>query len=284
MERYDTVALIGTGLLGASLGLALKQRGLVGTVRGVGHRESTLAQAKAVGAVDEAYLEAGRACEGASLVVICTPAALVPEKLDQIRDACASETIVTDVASTKAAICRHARETWPAPLRFVGSHPMAGSEKYGPEHATPALYEGSVTIVEPPAQHAPEAHRAVCDLWRTVGSTVLEFDPVRHDQIVACTSHVPHILAACLALLAADKGDVRAMAGKGFRDTTRVAAGRPSIWRDICLTNQDAIGEGLDEIARLLEHVARLIAQGDWAGLEAFFASAQSAREKVLGE
>lgn len=284
-RSFDIAAVIGVGLLGGSLGLALKARGLARVVRGAGRRMSSLDTACSMGAIDEAHLDAREACRDAELVVICTPANLVSAKLDEILPCCRADAVVTDVASTKASICGHARRTWPKPLRFVGSHPMAGSEKFGPEHSYESLYEGSYTIVEPrQPDHAGDAHEAVCGLWRDVGSRVVELDAARHDALVARTSHIPHVVAGCLVELVAGQGDVRPVVGGGFRDTTRVAAGRPSIWRDICLTNREAILAGLDEFAGQIDAVRGLVERGDGDGLDTFFQTAQDDRREVLGE
>lgn len=281
-RRYDIVTVIGAGLLGASIGLGMKSRGLAGRIRGVGHRQSTLDAALARGAIDESYLDPVEAAKGAGLIAVCTPAALVPTILDQIRPVCRPDVVVTDVASTKAVICAHAARSWPSPRRFVGSHPMAGSEKFGPEHATPDLYHQSVTIVEPRADHAPDAWDATVALWRSLGSSVAEIDPCEHDALVARTSHVPHVAAACLARLAAEKGDVRAVAGRGFRDTTRIASGRAEVWRDICLTNDQAITEGLERLIAQLGDVKRWITAHDGVQLDRFFREAQDARAQVV--
>jgi len=283
-KSFGTVAIVGVGLLGGSLGLALKERGLARRVRGVGRRQESLDTALAIGAIDEPFLNSRDAVRGADLVVLCTPAGLIPSELDLIRPLISMSAVVTDVASTKAEICAHARRTWSEPYRFVGSHPMAGSEKYGPEHATPHLYDGCATIVESRADHAVDAYETVCSLWRAVGARVVEVDPALHDGLVARTSHIPHILAAIISELAAGAGDVHALVGRGFRDVTRIAAGRPEIWRDICLTNRKAIVQGLDETAAQMQAVRQFIEDGAAEELEAFFRSAQAARSKALGE
>ncbi len=237
-----------------------------------------------MGAIDEAYLDAREASAGADLIVVCTPAGLVRAKLDEIRPVCSEGTVVTDVASTKGEICAHAQKTWPKPLRFVGSHPMAGSEKFGPEHAAANLYAGSVTIVTLGEDLAPDARQVVRDFWRGVGAAVIEIDPVRHDVLMARTSHVPHVLSACLARLAVGQGDVRPLVGSGFRDMTRIAAGRPEIWRDICLTNRDAILAGIDALIDDLAAVRDMIAASAPDSLEEFFRLGWEARREVLGE
>lgn len=284
-RRFDIVVIVGVGLLGGSLGLALKARGLARHIRGVGRRQESLDKALAVGAIDEAHLKIASAAPDADLVVLCTPAALVTQALDELRETAPANAVVTDVASTKAVICAHAAQTWPKPLRFVGSHPMAGSEKFGPEHSDVHLYEGSYTVITKAADQDPEAYDAVRALWESVGSKLVELPPALHDSLVARSSHIPHITAACLSELAAQLGsEIRPVVGNGFRDLTRVAAGRPEIWRDICLTNRDAIVSSLDALGARLTEVRNLIAQDDGPGLDRFFESGCASRKKVLGE
>lgn len=279
---FDRVTIIGVGLLGASLGLALKAQKLAGHVMGAGRRQTSLDKALAAGAVDEVSIDAKRAVEGAGLVVIATPATAVIEKLDEIRDVVAPDAVVTDVASTKAAICAHAEATWPRPRRFVGSHPMAGSEKFGPEHGRPDFYVGSVCLVEHGPGLDPHAHDTVAALWRAVGAEVLEIRPDSHDAALARTSHTPHVVSAAVAQLAARQGDVRHLVGNGFRDMTRIAASRPEVWRDICLTNREALLGGLAELREDLSRFEADLARGDGEALEAFFRAGNEARRKVV--
>lgn len=278
---FERVAIVGVGLLGASLGLALKQRGLVGQVLGIGRRAESLEAALHLHAIDRYSLDLAEAAE-ASLVVIATPAALVQEFLDQLRLHLAPGAVVTDVASTKAAICAHAASTWATPRRFVGSHPMAGSEKFGPEHGDPELYTGAVCFVESGPDLDAEAVATVSRLWTSVGATVVPVCPNEHDLFVARTSHLPHVAAAALAEVAGRAGDVRPFIGNGFRDATRIAAGRPEIWRDICLTNREALLAALDEFQQDLTSFRAALAQGDGAALEAFFESGRDARLRIV--
>ncbi|MCC6797637.1 MAG: prephenate dehydrogenase/arogenate dehydrogenase family protein [Candidatus Hydrogenedentes bacterium] len=282
--QFGTVVIVGVGLLGGSLGLALKQRGLANLVRGVGRRKEVLDTALALKAIDEGTLDLGGAMKGADLVVLCTPAAQVPSQLDVVRTRIAPHVVVTDVASTKAEICARVRTNWSEPYRFVGSHPMAGSEKYGPEHATATLYEGCITLVEPRNNHADDAYEKVVSLWAAVGARVVEIPADLHDGIVAKTSHIPHIIAALVAEQAANAGDVKHLVGKGFRDVTRIAEGRAEIWRDICLTNRNAIAKGLREFGAQLNAVREMIEHGEADDLDRFFQAAQAARRKVLDE
>ncbi len=280
-KLFETVTIVGVGLLGGSLGLALKAKALAGTIRGVGRRQSSLDTALAIGSIDEDYLNAADAARGADLIVLCAPAAMVPQHLDEIRSACGTATVITDVASTKAEICAHAKQTWPKPYRFVGSHPMAGSEKFGPENANAKLYEGSICLVEPQDGHAPDAHAAVVNLWEQIGARVVPVDPITHDAMVAMTSHVPHIAASALTQVVQDTATAAPFIGSGFRDATRIAEGRPELWRDICLTNSEAIRENLAQIIQMLQDVSLAIQNANADELDEFFRKGHEIRRKV---
>lgn len=282
--HFNSVAIIGVGLLGASLGLALKARGLAGEVVGVGRREASLQKALSRGAVDRYSLDLAAASATADLVVIATPADAVIPALDVVRQVCKSAAVVTDVASTKSAICAHAQTTWTAPRRFVGSHPMAGSEQFGPEHGRANFYEGSVCLMEPPGGIDAPAHESVKQLWQAVGAQVIEVAPDQHDAILARTSHLPHIAAAACALSAARMGDVRLFLGNGFRDTTRIAEGRPEVWRDICLTNRDAVADSLRELRFWLVRFQEALEDADGERLEQLFQDARDARRRIVSE
>lgn len=281
---FGRVAIIGVGLLGASLGLALKSRGLSTGVTGVGRRQSSLDLALECGAIDDATLDLEAACGPADVIVVATPAAMVTEKLDVVRAHCSPEAVITDVASTKHAICTHADATWPTPRRFVGSHPMAGGEKFGPEHGRADLYDGSVCLVEEGPELDPAARETVTALWRAVGARVVNVDSASHDALLARTSHLPHIAATAIADLAGRHGDIRTVIGKGYRDVTRVAAGRPEIWRDICLTNRSAILAGLSELRAWLETFEGALSDHDVEALEAMFESGKAARDRAVPE
>lgn len=281
---YQTVSLIGVGLLGGSLGLALKQRGLAKMIRGVGRRQTSIDAALEAGVIDDGTLSIADGVRGADLIVICTPANNVPETLDVIRPLCAKGTVVTDVASTKAAICAHAKKAWSSPYHFVGSHPMAGSEKFGPEHSDAGLYEGAVTFVESMDDHHEGVYARVVELWESVGSRVVTIDPAEHDEMVARTSHVPHVVAAALAQCIQDPESARPFVGTGFRDTTRVAEGRPELWRDICLTNAQAIVQGLKVVGQDLEQIVQAIETGDAEALDEFFEQGVQARKTLLDQ
>ncbi len=281
---FKQVTIAGVGLLGSSLGLAMKSRGLAKRVVGVGRRQCSLDVALERGAIDVSSLDLVTGVEGSDCVVLAGPAALVIPMLDTLRLVVNDDCIITDVASTKGAIAAHADATWHAPRRFIGAHPMAGAEVFGPEHGEAHFYEGSVCLVEEGDTLDAGARAKVCALWEAVGTEVVGIDPAKHDDILAHTSHVPHILASAIAELAGQQGDISKFVGNGFRDVTRIAAGRPETWRDISLTNKAAILQGVKAMRGRLDEFSALLAAEDGAGLEDYFEAGKVAREKVVEE
>ena len=280
--RFEGVAIIGVGLLGASLGLALKKRRLAGRIMGVGRNPASLETALRRGAVDDSTVDVEAGVADAELVVIATPTGIVTSMLDRVLAAAPAHAVITDVASTKGAVCAHARRVCPAPRRFVGCHPMAGSEMYGPENGSPELYCGSVCLVEKDPEIADRARERVCALWEAVGARVVDVDVNMHDAVLARTSHAPHVVAAALALVAAEFGTPPDMVGNGFRDMTRIAESRPEIWRDISLENRQALGETLASIQGWLRRFEAFLAAADAGNIETFFKNGATARMEVL--
>jgi len=277
----EKAAIIGVGLLGASLGLDLKRRGLARNVIGIGRRMTSLQIALDKGAIDEASVDLADAAT-ADLIVIAAPAALVIPTLDKLLPIIRPDSLVTDVASTKSAICRHAAGSWPKPRRFVGSHPMAGAETFGPAHGRENFYEGSVCLIEASDDLDPQAHDAIISLWQAVGARPLPVDAVTHDAILAKTSHLPHVLAAAMATVAGREGELKAFIGNGFRDFTRIAASNPEIWRDIVLTNRDALLSSLQDFEVELGAFREAIEKEDGPALESLFAAGRKARLEAV--
>ncbi len=279
---FDRVVLVGAGLLGASLGLAMQASGAARHITGVGRRQETLDTALSLGAIHEATLDLAGVAADADCIVIATPAGTVLDALDILRATARPTAIMLDVASTKATICAHAAKLWPAPRRFVGCHPMAGSEKSGPEHATASLYNNSVCFIEESPDLDPEVTRLVRALWERSGARVVTIDPVRHDAILASTSHIPHIMATLLATSAVERGASREFAGNGFRDMTRLAEGSPEMWRDITLTNREAVMDGLESLRGQLNDFLTAVERSDAQALMQFFEAGREARRQVF--
>jgi len=283
-ERFERVAILGLGLMGASLGMALRAGSLTGTVAGYDAVARVAERARGRGAVDAAYATVGEAIAGAELVVLAAPVLALRELLAALAPHVAPNAVVTDVGSTKAQVVTWAEEMLPAPECFVGGHPMAGREQSGVEAADPSLYRACVWCLTPTRRTAEAALRRVEGLVTALDARPFILGPSQHDAAVTSISHLPLVAAAALTLTAAaDRAwpDARILAAGGFRDTTRVASGDPRMARDICLTNTEPLVAGLDVYIARLQALRDRIAARD-ATLEAEFSGAQRAREAWL--
>ena len=277
---FHRVSILGVGLLGGSIGLAARSRLTSCKIAGYGHRRATLDKALEVGAIDEAYISPAEAVGDADLVILCTPVGLLTNMLEQISPALASGAIVTDVGSTKRSVVASGESLLPKGVHFVGSHPMAGSEKRGVEYARTDLFENATCILTPTAKTDKPALEAVEKFWRQLGMTTARLSPEQHDRQLADVSHLPHAVAA--ALVAMQHEPAMSLAGKGFLDSTRIAGGDGGLWRDILQDNADNMR---DSLARLQVELARLVSllePGRGKELEAWLNDAASRREALL--
>jgi prephenate dehydrogenase len=275
----QTLAIVGVGLIGGSIGLAAKRRGLAARVVGVGRQQSSLDEALAVGAIDEAFLDLGQAVRRADFTVFCTPVDRIVEQVTGCASLCSPGSVLTDAGSTKAAIVRGLDGRLPAGVSFVGSHPLAGSEKRGPRFADPELFQNRVTVVTPTPQTDAAAIEKVIGFWRGLGSRVKVMEPEAHDRALALTSHLPHLAASALSSLLPP--ELRELAATGFRDTTRVAAGDPVLWTGIFLQNRQAVLDALGLLADRLEGLRTAIAAEDRAALDDLLAQAKRNRDAL---
>lgn len=283
---FARVAIIGLGLMGGSLGLALRagdgERGrLARVVAGYDAAPGVAARALARGALDVACASAAEAAQGADLVVIATPTLAADAILRAVATSLAPDVVVTDLCSVKAPVVVAAAQTLPQPQRFVGGHPMAGMERAGIESATGDLYRGARWALTPMPETAPDALARVRALVVALGATPLELDAEAHDAAVAGISHLPLTIAVALTQTLAGADDWPAMAllaAGGYRDATRVAAGDPVMGRDILLANREALLARLDAFSAALATLRALVAQGDAAQIEAALREAQEAR------
>lgn len=276
----ETIAILGTGLMGASLGLALKRRGVPVRIHAYARRAETREAAVRLGATDVAFADPAEAVRGAGRVVFCLPVLTIPAVAAACRAGLCSGAVLTDVGSTKAALVRQmAVALEGAPVEFVGSHPICGSEQQGLEAGRTDLYEGAMTVVTPSAGSTASAVEAVSTLWKQVGARVTVMDADEHDRILATTSHLPHAAAAAVVLSAGDNG---LFCGSGFRDTTRIAAGSPEVWRDIFLTNRQPVLTALEACRRELDRLTVLLERNDAVGIEAWLAQAAAVRRALL--
>jgi len=280
LGKLQRLTIIGVGLLGGSIGLAIKARNPRVRIAGVGRRRESLEAALKVGAIDEAHLDAIPAVTGSDLVILATPVGAFEDYLRLIRPVLSPKAMVTDVGSTKAAVVHSAERILGKGGPFVGSHPMAGSEHKGPAYARADLLASATCIVTPTRFTPPALVRRAVRFWGELGMHVVRMDPAAHDRAVANVSHLPHVLAGLLMMLPG-KGQLTISSG-GFRDATRMAAGDPEMWRDIILTNRRAILDAVDAFDESLMHLRDLVQIGDASGIERFLTAAKNRRDRRL--
>jgi len=286
--RWQKVSLIGVGLLGGSLGLAIKQRRLAAKVDGFVRRTVSIGECEKIGAVDHATRDLARAVEGADLVILCTPLGQMRGIAEKMLTALQPGAIVTDVGSVKGSVVDDLEGLIAgAGAYFVGSHPMAGGEKTGASAARANLFEKTVCIVTPTPNSQKEAVQSVVEFWESLGSRVLKLPPGLHDDLVSRSSHLPHVVAAELAnyvLSPAHPDEQAAVCANGFRDTTRIASGSPEMWRDISMANRKNLIRVLGVFIEDLQEFCLALEKEDVKAIEEFFEKAKQRRDQWSGQ
>ena len=278
MERPGTVAIIGVGLIGGSIGLALRSKGRAGRVVGIGRDASKLEEARRLGAIDAVELDLSKGLAGADVVVVCTPVTrIVVDILDSARlgpDAI----LVTDAGSTKARIVEAVERDDRGRRCFVGAHPIAGSERQGVAFARADLFEGRSCVLTPTEATPPDRLERARAFWSSLGCRLFEVDPAGHDQRLALTSHLPHAVAAALA--ASVPVELLPLAAGAYRDGTRVAGADAALWAGIFLENRRPVLDALDEFEARLAGFRSALDAGDSAGLVAWWNEAKARRQR----
>jgi len=264
--KCDTLVIVGVGLLGGSLARAVRQRDVARRLVGIDRAESHRRRAVELGLVDQAVADlADEAAAGADMVVACTPVDCIAAPLIEAARRCRPDALLTDVGSTKAGIVRAVEDALPPDRLFVGGHPLAGSEKCGPEHADGGLFDGRLVILTPTPRTRPEALERATGFWQALGARVRIMTPEEHDRAVALTSHLPHVVASALAAVL--PGSLCELAASGFRDTTRLASSDPRLWTAICSHNREFLLEALELFEGKLEEFRRALSRDDAARL-----------------
>jgi prephenate dehydrogenase len=290
----ERISILGTGLIGGSLGLAWKDRRPDITIRGH-DRPEVLDAAEERGAIDEKAADPLTAVEDADLVVLATPLSSILKLLDTIADHVPDGAFITDVGSVKQPVLDQAADVLPDHVHFLGGHPMAGAEHGGIDHADPLLFENAVYALCSPSDRDDEALDGdlapIVDLVEATGARPLPLAPDRHDRLVAAVSHLPQLLAVALVNTVAESDEATTaanlplqLAGGGFRDMTRVASSPFSMWRDVLVGNEGAIHDAMSQFRRTLRGLRNRLIEEDLDGLEAAFNDAQQAREAIPGD
>jgi len=282
MQDIKEIAIIGVGLIGGSLGLAIKELPDAPRVTGTSRSVSTIDKALEVGAIDKGTTSVKDAVANADIIFIATPISTIVDMVKKITPFLKAGAIITDVGSTKNRIVRSVEAFLPDNLHFIGGHPMAGSEQQGVSFATATLFKNSYYLLTPTDNTDTVAFKKLHSLLASIGSQVLAIDPEKHDKIVSIISHLPHILSASLVNLASrqtrENKSLLLIAAGGFRDMTRIAASDPDMWRDICIENSDAILMAIEEFRKNLDDFKKDIEQTNRAELWNEFQEAQSIR------
>jgi prephenate dehydrogenase len=277
------LTLLGLGLLGGSVAKAARAEGLAQEIVAVGRRRESIEPALQEGMVDHITTDVAEGVADADFCILATPVATLASMLGDVWRAAPASAIVTDVGSTKARIVRTAdalrREK---PIAFVGSHPMAGSDRSGYHVSRPDLFKGALVILTPTEASVPSAVERVHDFWQALGARVTTLDPVTHDRAVAAVSHLPHLVADALVetVLRMNPSFLELAAG-GFKDTTRIAASNAKVWREIFQENREALSEALGAFRRALDDLDRLVASGDVPAIEEELDRIKRARERL---
>jgi prephenate dehydrogenase len=283
-SNYGTVTIVGVGLIGASLGLALKQAGVVNKVLGVGRTKENLDQALKMGAID-GVVDLVEATMQSDVVVLCVPVAQMRAAFEVMEPHLESRTMITDAGSTKGDVILAAKEVLgKKACQFVPAHPIAGGAQHGAAAAKADLFQGKQTMICPLQENSPQDTALITGFWEAVGSEVKKIGVVQHDAIYAAVSHLPHLLSYALMASVVNSEDAEqklSHIGAGFQDFTRIAASSPEMWRDICLGNRTAILKELDQYLLIVNHMRKLIAENDGAGLEKLFNKASKARQDL---
>ena len=276
---FDTLVVVGVGLLGGSVALAARQRGIVRRVIGVGRTAARLEQAREANVVDDISTNLAAAASQANLLIFATPVNLIVSGVREIATACRPGTLITDVGSTKGHLCRELVDGLPNTVSFIGSHPLAGSEKQGWEHSRADLFDGRVCVVTPMDASPRDRLAQLTAFWQAIGMSVVEMTPEAHDLALAQTSHVPHVVASALARTLAD--DNRSLAATGFADTTRIAAGDPNVWVPILLDNRDAVLTSLDEFSAEVAVIREALIRSDADEIRRLWEQGKAIREQL---
>ena len=281
---FQRVAILGLGLLGGSLALALKERGIAKRVVGSGRRPEPMQRALAAGLVDEIG-SPSQAVSGADLVVLACPVGAMAELVAGIKDDLAPGTIVTDVGSVKLPLTELLPGLLPPGVHFVGAHPMAGSHEKGNDHARADLFDDASCVVTPHPGSSSEAVARIVEFWTALGMRVRERDPGVHDDEVAWISHLPHLVAFAFAhSLGAAPKNAGEVAGTGFRDFTRIALSDAELWGEILSVNRKAIARPLTRFGESLASLGRAVDEGDTEALEQILATARNALAEVAAK
>lgn len=278
-ELFRKVTIIGVGLIGASIGMAMRKKNLAKEIVGVARKDATLDAAKQQGAIHSGTKNIKDALKDAELIILAAPVNAIIEAIPVVNSHGKRGAIVTDVGSTKALIVDQAQKNLHPSFLFVGSHPIAGSEKSGPQFGSADLFVNTTCVMTPTEKTNRLAKEKVKHFWTQLGAHVKFMPPAEHDEVFACISHLPHLMAYSLAKSIPEQ--YLPYTTQSLRDTTRIAGSDPKMWNDICISNTKNILKALDEYAKVLGSIRKSIVDADQQGLTETFTQAKAVRERL---
>jgi cyclohexadieny/prephenate dehydrogenase len=284
---FPRLALIGIGLIGASIALAARRAGVAGHIAISSRTAATLARARELNLGDSYHADPAEAARDADCVILCTPVGVVGALTAAIAAALKPGAIISDVGSVKASVVAAMAPHVPPGVHFVPAHPVAGTEYSGPDAGFAELFHNRWCILAPPPGTDPAAVEKLAAFWRALGANVETMNPEHHDLVLAITSHVPHLIAYNIVGTAADletvtQSEVMKFSAGGFRDFTRIAASDPTMWRDVFLNNRDAVLEMLGRFSEDLTALQRAIRWGDGEALFKLFSRTREIRRGII--
>jgi cyclohexadieny/prephenate dehydrogenase len=284
---FEKLALVGIGLIGSSIARATRLKGLARHIAITTRKEETLEEARALNLGDSYTLDAAEAVRGADLVILCTPVGAYGAVMESIKDALAAGAILSDVGSVKQHVVKVLEPLLPKDVHLVPAHPIAGTEHSGPGAGFPELFVGRWCVLTPGQSCDPAAATKLRKFWEALGSNVESMSAEHHDLVLAITSHVPHLVAYNIVGTVADlemdtQSEVIKFSASGFRDFTRIAASDPVMWRDVFLTNRDAVLEMLGRFLEDLSKLQRAVRVGDGPGMEELFTRTRAIRRSII--
>lgn len=281
-NKFQKVAIIGVGLIGASFGLALKKKGLCNSIYGFGRNERNLLRAREKGIIDNYSLDLKKACEDSDLIVLSTPVGVFLEIVKEVNPFLKRGSIIIDVGSVKGRLVYEIEAIISEGVFYVGTHPIAGSDKSGIDDARAELFEGARCIITPTDKTDRDALEKIRHLWQRIGCHVELMDPMRHDEIYGAVSHLPHVIAYSLVNTIGDvNSEFIEYAGQGFKDTTRIALSSSELWSDIVIYNRENLLRFLEVFDEELERIKELIKAQDKEGIMEFLERARRLREGI---
>jgi len=285
---FNKIAIIGVGLIGGSLALKLKEKGLAGSITGIGRSIDNLKTAESLGMLDSYTQDAAEGVRGADLVVVCVPVLKIAEVIKKALPGITAPCIITDVGSVKEGVINEVEALLPEGVEFVPAHPIAGTEESGAAAAFADLFKDRLTIITPGPGTSRRASEVIKKLWSEAGSEVVEMEPAEHDRVFSLVSHLPHVIAYALVnTVARDKSisegrQILDYSAGGFKDFTRIASSSPEMWSDICSMNREFILTAISSFEVTLSALKDLIKDSDYTAVRKNFKKAKNIRDSLV--